>query len=335
MRPTFSPRLVNGPFDDPGLYIPFLHQNRSLLFDLGDLSALANRDLLKISHVFVTHTHMDHFIGFDRLLRLLIGRAKTLRVYGPEGFLRNVEGKLAGYTWNLVENYAESLTLEVTEVGDALRRRRYRCENRFRPESPTTDPLPPALLEEPAFSVSTIRLDHGIPCLGFCLTERFHVNIRKDRLRSLGLEPGPWLQQLKQALYNEDEPQRPIEVRPSEGAPYTLPLETLAESLVLVTPGQKIAYITDVSPTSENLQKITEFVAESDHLFIETAFLEADRDAALQKRHLTAGQAGRLAAQAGVKQLTPFHFSPRYTDQGHRLQEEAFSAFTETRAEED
>ncbi len=24
MRPSFHPRLTNGPFDDPGLYIPFL-----------------------------------------------------------------------------------------------------------------------------------------------------------------------------------------------------------------------------------------------------------------------------------------------------------------------
>ena len=89
MRPTFSPRLINNPFDDPGLYIPFLYRNRAMLFDLGDLSGLTSRDLLKVSHVFVTHTHMDHFIGFDTLLRRLMGRAKTLHLYGPHGFLQN------------------------------------------------------------------------------------------------------------------------------------------------------------------------------------------------------------------------------------------------------
>lgn len=334
MRPTFSPRLINGPFEDPGLYIPFVFQNRALLFDLGDLSALTTRDLLKISHVFVTHTHMDHFIGFDTLLRALLGRSKILHIYGPAGFIQNVEGKLAGYTWNLVENYPHSLELEVAEVRDSdIRSRRYRCARRFRPESESTRPFGSTLLEEPATNVSTIILDHGIPCLGFCLAERFHVNVRKERLDAMGLEPGPWLQGLKEALYNEADRRTPIQVQPAGGEPpYTLPLGTLADQLVLITPGQKIAYIADIAPSEQNLKKVVDFVARADHLYIEAAFLESERDDAIRKRHLTAAQAGRIAARAGVKQLTPFHFSPRYTDQGHLLVQEAQLAFMESSA---
>ena len=49
---------------------------------------------------------MDHFIGFDApLLRVALGRGKTLRLYGPPGLIANVEGKLHGYTWNLVDGY--------------------------------------------------------------------------------------------------------------------------------------------------------------------------------------------------------------------------------------
>jgi len=89
MRLSFHPRLVNGPFDDPGLFIPFQFQNRAVIFDLGDINRLTPKDILKISHVFVSHTHMDHFIGFDRLLRLSLGREKNLALYGPPGFLEN------------------------------------------------------------------------------------------------------------------------------------------------------------------------------------------------------------------------------------------------------
>ncbi len=111
MRPSFHPRLINGPFDDPGLFIPFQFQNRAVIFDLGDINCLPAKDILKISHAFVSHTHMDHFIGFDRLLRLTLGREKNLSLYGPPGFLKNVEGKLAGYTWNLADKYNYPLSL--------------------------------------------------------------------------------------------------------------------------------------------------------------------------------------------------------------------------------
>ena len=102
MRPSFTPRLINNPFSDPGMFVPFLFEKRALMFDLGDLHALSPKDLLKVTHVFVTHSHMDHFIGFDILLRPFLGREKRLHLYGPPGFLNNVEGRLAGYTWNLV-----------------------------------------------------------------------------------------------------------------------------------------------------------------------------------------------------------------------------------------
>ena len=116
MRPSFHPRLINGPFDDPGLFIPFLFQKRALVFDLGDINGLPARDILKISQVFVTHTHMDHFIGFDHLLRIMLGREKNLSLFGPPDFLKNIEGKLSGYNWNLAEKYNYPLSLQITEV---------------------------------------------------------------------------------------------------------------------------------------------------------------------------------------------------------------------------
>jgi len=116
MRPSFHPRLVNGPFEDPALFIPFFFENRALLFDIGDLHPLAPKEILKITHAFVTHTHMDHFVGFDTLLRTFLGRNKVLHVFGPPNFLRNVEGRLGGYTWNLVKSYDKRFILKATEV---------------------------------------------------------------------------------------------------------------------------------------------------------------------------------------------------------------------------
>ncbi len=193
MRPRFHPRLINGPFDDPGLYIPFLFENRAVLCDLGDIYALSPKDILKISHVFVTHTHMDHFIGFDRLLRLFLGREKQLSVYGPQGFLKNAEGKLAGYAWNLVENYKYRLTLELTEVhSDLLITKTYHCRDKFFAREKTAErAFNGVLREEAGFRVYGVILDHNLPCLGFSIHEDF-MSILCERASMLwDLKPAP------------------------------------------------------------------------------------------------------------------------------------------------
>ena len=330
MRPSFQPRLINGPFDDPGLYIPFIFQNRAMIFDLGDINCLSARDLLKISHAFITHTHMDHFIGFDRLLRTVLGRDKTLSLFGPEGFIKNVEGKLAGYCWNLVEKYNYPLTLQITEVTSrSLVSRRYRCSDKFLPSDETIQNSADGILfKEPGFRVSAAILDHGIPCLGFAIKEHFHVNILKEGLKELDIEPGPWLADFKQRLYRRSDPDSMFTFPGETGQKARqYPLGELAAKIALITPGQKITYITDVVYNQFNAANIVKLAEGSDHLYIEAPFLDTHKDLAAEKKHLTAGQAGRLAAAARVKQFSVFHFSPRYTGEEQALRDEARMAY--------
>ncbi len=330
MRPSFHPRLINGPFNDPGLFIPFLFQKRALVFDLGDINGLPAKDILKISHAFVTHTHMDHFIGFDHLLRIMLGREKNLSLFGPPDFLKNVEGKLSGYMWNLADKYNYPLCLQITEVHPNFTLcRKYRCRDRFEPlQDAIKQPFDGVLYKEPAFRISAVILDHKIPCLGLSVKERFHVNIIKEGLKRLGLEPGPWLSDFKQALYDRTDPAAQFEVkRPGQKVPNRYELGKLADQIAIITPGQKITYITDVVYSDANNEKIVAFAKDSDHLFIEAAFMAKDREIAVEKYHLTARQAGELAARAGAKQFSIFHFSPRYTDQESLLYQEAFEAY--------
>lgn len=331
MRPSLYPRLVNGPFDDPGLYLAFIFEKYAVLFDLGEITSLSSRDILKISHVFVTHTHMDHFSGFDRLLRLFLGRNKRISLYGPEGFIDNVAGKLAGYSWNLVERYDNSFALDVTEIRrDRLRRCRFSCRNRFTPEIfPEESPFLPVLLEAPGWTVSTAILDHGIPCLAFSIQEKFHVNIKKDRLEAMDLMVGPWIMDFKQALFAGVDLSSDFQIRSSRQTdrPRTYKLGRLRQEIATITEGQKITYITDAVFSEDNIEKIIRLARGSDQLFIESAFLEAHRQIAEEKCHLTAWQAGQLAAMAGVKQFTIFHYSPRYTGQESLLMDEAARAY--------
>ena len=145
----------------------------------------------------------------------------------------------------------------------------------------------------------------------------------------MGLEIGPWLNGFKLALYDEKDPESRFTIRDATSSKVLAQyqLGDLAERIALITPGQKVAYIADSIYKEPYIDAIVEFVSGVDHLYIEAAFLDAHRDIAFDKYHLTARQAGTIAARAKVKQFTLFHFSPRYTDQGHRLEAEAKKAY--------
>ncbi len=331
----FSARLVNGPFDDPAVYLDLRYRREALLFDLGDIQALPPRMILKVDHIFVTHTHMDHFIGFDHLLRICLGRDKHLALYGPPGFIANVEGKLAAYTWNLVENYENDFRLVVTELhSDRRETVVLQCREAFRPTMERQiASVEAAILERDAYEVKSIFLDHKVPCLAFCLEEKRRVNVKKNALTEMGLPGGAWINALKDAIHRDDPGNMPFRVwwkgEHRDTIEKTYPLGELKDKLTKITPGQKIVYITDVIHSPGNIKRIVEFARDADVLFIEACFLEEDRERAAEKYHLTALQAGRLARLAAVKRFTLFHYSPKYRGMEDRFEEEAMRAFGE------
>lgn len=329
MKSAFVPRLVNHPFGDPGLYIAFRYQGRAMLFDLGRIDRQPAAELLKITHVFVSHTHMDHFIGFDHLLRIFLSRDLRVDLFGPPGIIDNVRGKLAGYTWNLVDGYPFILT--VHEVGvDAIESVRFPATAAFRPEPLGRRPFTGVVYDQPDCTITAVHLDHRIPCLGYALTEKTRLNVRPEQLAELGIPPGRWLNQLKDAI-REGRPDDTLiqaewrEHGQLQRAAY--PLHQLRDQLVVATRGQKIAYVVDTLFSHDNRTRISALARDADIFFCESLFLDADRDQATKRHHLTARQAGTLARTAGVARLETFHFSPRYEGQAGALRAEAQAVF--------
>ncbi|HIJ49461.1 MAG TPA: ribonuclease Z [Nitrospinae bacterium] len=332
MKSSFNASLVNDPFGDPGLLVQFLFQKRALLFDLGDISSLSNAELLKVSHVFVSHTHIDHFIGFDRLLRTVFGREKTLTFFGPENFIKNVEGKLAGFTWNLVDRYEESLTIKVVEVReDKLLKGTFRAIDKFKisgeEEVKFEDGI---ILNDSTCVVRAAVLEHRVPCLGFSLQENLHVNINKDRLKSMCVVEGAWLNALKQAVVEEKPDSYAIEMPVTREGISSFEKNTLGqlkENLIEISQGQKIGYVVDTIYNEPNSKRIIELVKSADIFFCESPFLADEETRGQERFHLTSHQAGTLAREAGVKKLQVFHFSSRHRDCREQFYNEAQETF--------
>ena len=336
MTPSFSSYLVNDVFGDPGVYVEVRWSKRALLFDLGQNEALGPTRLLRANDIFISHTHMDHFIGFDALLRVALGRGKTLRLYGPPGLIANVQGKLSGYTWNLVDGYPLTIQVQEFHQGESRVATFLATDGfRVREEPPRSIAMPTAsgvfpVLEDEMFTAYAVALNHRIPSFAYALQEQFHINVNKQKLHDAGLPVGSWLKDVKQYLWQG----RPDDFRFTATLYFEhrkqeleFILGDVRDRFLTVTRGQKIAYVVDARYDEGNEEKIVELVRGADTFYCESPYLDRDADKARERYHLTAKQAGLMAKKAGVRELVVFHFSPRYTGQGEEIVREALEAF--------
>jgi ribonuclease Z len=321
MKSSFHHRLLNGPFEDTSLYLRFMHEKRALLFDAGDLGGLSNGEIMKISDLFISHTHIDHFIGFDKILRVLLKRSEPLRVFGPSHMIEAIESKIGGYTWNRIREYP--IKLDVYAInGSSIRHACFHAENGLRRSEMAETPFNGTLLRDGAFSVKALILDHDVESVAYSVEETVHVNVKKAVLDEMGLVAGPWLRGLKEAVRIGSPPDTLIKTNGR-----SMPFQELRDA-VFVTPGEKVTYVTDVNPTEENISRIKAFARGSTTLYCEACFLERDRDRAVKRNHLTGVLAGRIARDAVVGNLVTMHYSTRYMNSPITPREEAMKAFS-------
>jgi ribonuclease Z len=159
---------------------------------------------------------------------------------------------------------------------------------------------------ETPFVLTARRLSHRIESYGYRLEEPDGVTMLPDHLAAYGIA-GPLVGRL----------QREGRVTAPSGRTVGL-----AECSV-PRPGQKVAFVMDTR-LCEAINALADGV---DLLVIESTFLDEDASLAAEYGHLTAAQAGRVAADCGVRHLVLTHFSERYDDET-RFAEEASAAFT-------
>ncbi|MFW7380047.1 MAG: hypothetical protein ACOH5I_14635 [Oligoflexus sp.] len=317
---------VNGLAGDPAVHIFIKRTGESLLFDLGDIGSLSHRELLKVRHVFVSHTHVDHFIGFDRLLRVNIPHRRSIHVYGPKGLAANIRHKILAYTWNLIDD--DQINFVVSEI-DASQK----TLSRFTINKATDfellpqgvdlcqDHFPLAILADRS-QVTAVPLDHkGISSIAYQLCAPIHSKINSQRLDQLGLNPGPWVSDLQAKVAN-DELTGHMQV---DGL--SLPVIVLAKELVVKGEAFRFTYLTDISYDRNNLRSLKSAFSKTSCLLSECSFLDEDWQRAKEKAHLTTRQAALIACYLEAESLEVFHISNIYSQRLAEVVDEAQGFF--------
>jgi len=272
--------------------------------------------LRALDAVFVSHAHMDHFMGFDTLLRHIHVAPRVCRLFGPPGIARRVAHRLAGYDWNLAE--AHWCTLLVDEIHEGqVERWEFHGKLGFRGHRCGRSPrLGETVWSSPHLRVDATLADHKIPVLILRLSETRGFAIDRDKLARLGLQPGPWLEELKN-LYARGElsgtVMRVPESTNHESPPVSgLDAAELYRSICAERTPSSIGYLTDIALTPDNLARAKALLSGVTLLVVECAFLAEDIDKARASWHLSSPDLNQLVQELQPAFLLPMHLSKSY-----------------------
>jgi ribonuclease Z len=297
-----------------------------LLFDCGDhcLWDLPFGEVQLIDHLLFSHLHMDHVAGFDGFFRCTFNRTdRPSHVWGPPGTGAILHHRFQGFLWNLVADQQAAWHVHDIHPGRVESRRFELAEAFAHAHDEGAIPWEGTILAGPGYTVAALLMDHATPSVAYVVRETPRVNVDPARLAALGLRPGPWLQKVRGPRAAETDK---VVVEGVER-----PLRELQDTLVTVTPGDAVAYLTDFLLDDAAADQLAPALEGVGTVVCESQYRHADRELARRNYHMTAAQAASLAARAGVGRLVLFHLSDRYQpDEWSELLAEARAIFPAT-----
>ena len=249
-------------------------QNHHFLIDCGEGAQLQLQlyglKSQRLEAIFISHLHGDHYLGLIGLLSSmhLQGRTKELHLFGPPQLSDIITTQL---------RYSETT---------------FRYPVHFHPLAMEKNEI---IFENANLSVTTLPLQHRIPCVGFIFKEKPHpLNINKEKLPDELSH-----KELADLKKGED-------ILDTDGN-----VKYKAKDLThAVKKSRSYAYCTDTL----YLPELAETLKGVNLLYHEATFLTEKELKATNTYHATAGQAAQLAKDAGVEKLIIGHFSARYKE---------------------
>ncbi|MEM0372432.1 MAG: ribonuclease Z [archaeon] len=172
---TFLGTAASLPTRERNLFsVHVKHLNNRMLFDCGEGTQRqmfsAGISPFKISNVFITHLHADHFLGLAGLIQTLnfLQREEPLHVYGPTKIKKYVD------FFSNWDYFAPSYEIISKEVKEGL------------------------VFENADYSVAAFEQKHSCPCFGYVFEEKTELNVDKAKFKKFGLKEGPLIREIKE-----------------------------------------------------------------------------------------------------------------------------------------
>lgn len=320
-----EPTCFSGLIDDPCLIIRDRPIHQSIMLDCGSLSHVAKREMKPVRAIFVSHAHMDHFMGFDMFLRQVHAAPRTIELFGPAGFADRVEARLDGYDWNLAEPYWCTLIVHEVHQFNILSFR-FSGPEAFARSSMGASPRRDVIYRLNHIEVAAELLDHGIPVLAFRVNERKIFSVDSRKIDALGVAPGEWLCELKRRFFADWNEAGPITVQRENGSSEAEEMGWDARTLYDEIRGEyassSIGYLTDIGFDRGNREIAERFLSGVTLLVGECAFLRGEQHKARASRHLCSVDVNSLLARIRPEYFLPVHLSKTYLGRSDELYNE-------------
>lgn len=297
----FTTEIKSRLREDICILVKLANHSWNYICECGDASDLTVKEVQNTNAIFISHTHIDHFVNFDAMIRHQIGIQRRVVVCGPQGIARQVQAKLHSYTWNLIEK--DAIVYEIREVESEGKVIIYELEPPQWDLKEIAKVEGKVVFEEKAFNVTYTMLDHKVPTLAFRFKE--HDSVRID-LQESEFQGGKWVQELKQA-YEQNLPDKPILIKEQAYKASNL------FHLLHIKKGDSIGVIMDHAASPENHTKITAHFQKCRKVFIESFYKAADKEQAMLNFHSFSTKSGEVMKEAQVKEAVPVHFSRKYS----------------------
>ncbi|WP_103072534.1 MBL fold metallo-hydrolase [Aquimarina sediminis] len=298
----FTSEIKSKTGEDISILVKLDNHPWSYICECGDASNLTIKEIQNTNAIFISHTHIDHFINFDTVIRHQVGIQRRVTICGPKGIANQVQSKIKGYTWNLVDK--DAITYEIREVLSDDKIVVYEIEPPVWELKEICTLSGNTIFEEKSFVVTSTLLDHKTPTLAYKFKEN---STTKIDIASSGFSGGKWVKELKDAFENNLDNQ----IITIENKEY--PAQELFH-LLHIQKGDTLGIILDHSANTENHLKIKEHFSNTRKVFIESFYKDEDKELAVIHYHSYASMSAKVMKDSSVKEAIPVHFSRKYNE---------------------